>query len=359
MSETPASERTEKPSAKKLREAREKGQVPRSRELSVAAASLAVTMAFDYFGEALLQRLSGRMALGLATFADRPLRTLTPVELTSGMIADAGGLALVVGPLVAVAALVGVGTTVAQSGWVISSTPLHIDWNRLNPSAGLARLKPSQSGVDLVKMIVGVTTLTVLAYGVTRELVIDSSRLIWLSPVDAASSGWRRVIALLWRAGFALLALAAADYALQRWRHYTSLKMTKQEVRDEARGEGGNPEVKARARRIQRDMSRRRQLGAVKTATVVVTNPTHYAVALEYRREVSPAPRVVAKGKDHLAAKIRAAARDAGVPIIENVSLAQALYRGVEVGDAIPADLFGAVAEVLAYLVRIKQLTLN
>ncbi len=359
MAETQASERTEKPSAKKLRDAREKGQVPRSRELSVAAASLAVTIAFDYFGEALLQRLSGRMALGLATFADRPLRTLTPIELTSRLIADASGLALVVGPLVAVAAIVGVGATVAQSGWVISSTPLHIDWNRLNPATGLARLKPSQSGVDLLKMIVGVATLTVLAYSVIRELVIDSPRLVWLAPVDAAASGWRRVITLLWRAGFALLTLAAADYALQRWRHWTSLKMTRQEVRDEARGEGGNPEVKARVRRIQREMSRRRMLGAVKTATVVITNPTHYAVALEYRREVSPAPRVVAKGKDHLAAKIRAAARDAGVPTIENVSLAQALYRGVEVGDTIPAELFGTVAEVLAYLVRIKQLTLN
>jgi flagellar biosynthesis protein FlhB len=359
MSETPQAERTEKPSAKKLRDARERGQVPRSRELSVAAASLAVTIAFDYFGPALLQRLSGRMAMGLATFADRPLRTLTPAELTSGMIADALGLALVVGPLAVVAAVVGVGATVAQSGWVVSATPLRLDWNRLNPATGLARLKPSQSGIDLIKMIAGVATLSVLAYGVARELVVDGPRLVWLSPGEAAASGWRRVIALLWRAGIALLALAAADFALQRWRHWSSLKMTKQEVRDEARGEGGNPEVKARVRRIQRDMSRRRMLAAVKTATVVITNPTHYAVALEYRREISPAPRVVAKGKDHLAAKIRAAARDAGVPIVENVSLAQGLYRGVDVGDTIPAALFGAVAEVLAYLVRIRQLALR
>ncbi len=156
----------------------------------------------------------------------------------------------------------------------------------------------------------------------------------------------------------ALLMIAAADYGVQRWRHWTSLKMTKQEVRDEAKGEGGSPEMKARVKKVQRDMTRRRMLKAVKTATVVITNPTHYAVALEYNRTVSPAPRVVAKGKDLLAAKIRAAARDAGVPIIENVSLAQALYKGVEVGETIPADLFGAVAEVLAYLVRIKQLML-
>ncbi len=356
--ETPASERTEKPSPKKLKDARDRGQVPRSRDLSVAAASLAVTMAFDYFGGALLEKLTGRLALGLATVGDRPLRTLTEIEMTSGLIADASGLAIVVAPLIGTAALVGVGTTLAQGGWVVSSTPIHVDWTRLNPVNGFRRLAPSQSGVDLVKTVVGAVALSTLSYGVARELILDSPRLIWLSPVDAATSGWQRVIALLWRAGFALLAIAAADYGVQRWRHWTNLKMTKQEVRDEAKGEGGSPEMKARIRRVQRDMNRRRMLKAVKTATVVITNPTHYAVALEYRRDVSPAPRVVAKGKDHVAAKIRAAARDAGVPIIENVSLAQALYKGAEVGDTIPAELFGAVAEVLAYLVRIKQLML-
>lgn len=356
--ETPASERTEKPSPKKLRDARERGQVPRSRDLSVAAASLAVTMACDYYGSAVLEKLSGRLALGLSTFADRPLRTLTPVELTSGLIADAAGMALVVAPLIGAAAVVGVGTTIAQGGWVVSSTPIHLDWTKLNPANGLKKLKPSQSGVDLVKTVIGAVTLTTLSYVVARELVDDATRLIWLSPIEAAASGWRRVITLLWRAGFALLMIAAADYGVQRWRHWTSLKMTKQELRDEAKGEGGSPEMKARVKKVQRDMTRRRMMKAVKTATVVITNPTHYAVALEYNRTVSPAPRVVAKGKDLLAAKIRAAARDAGVPIIENVSLAQALYKGVEVGETIPADLFGAVAEVLAYLVRIKQLML-
>lgn len=358
MADTPTSERTERPSPKKLREARERGQVPRSRDLSIAAASLAVTMAFEYFGEALLQKLSGRLALGLSTLGDHPLRTVTPVELTSRLVADAGGLALVVGPLIGAAAVVGVGTTIAQGGWVVSSTPLHVDWTRLSPVNGFKRLGPSQSGVELVKMLIVTIALAALSYVVARELVDDSPRLIWLSPVQAAASGWQRVVTLLWRAGLAMLLLAGADYGLQRWRHWTSLKMTKQEVRDEARGEGGSPEVKARVRRVQREMTRRRMLAAVKTATVVVTNPTHYAVALEYRREVSPAPRVVAKGKDHLAAKIRAAARDAGIPIVENVPLAQSLYKGVEVGDTIPSELFGAVAEVLAYLVRIKQLML-
>jgi flagellar biosynthetic protein FlhB len=134
--------------------------------------------------------------------------------------------------------------------------------------------------------------------------------------------------------------------------------MTRQEVRDEAKLNEGSPEIKARVRRVQREMSRRRMLQAVKTATVVVTNPTHFAVALEYRRSEMVAPRVVAKGQDHMAARIRALAREHGVPIVENVTLARALHKSAEIGDTIPAALFGAVAEVLAYLVRIKQLVL-
>jgi flagellar biosynthetic protein FlhB len=358
MAEQTHGERTEKPSAKKLRDARERGQVPRSRDLSAAAASLAVTIALDYFGSDLVGRLSARVARGLATLGDQPLRTITPGELKSVLVSDAVGLAVAVAPLTLAAGLIGVGTTIAQSGWVVSGHPLKVDWSRLNPATGLARLKPSQSGTELLKTVIGATVLSVIAWGIARELIADAPRLIWLVPANAVRSGWAQVATLMWRAGLALLILAAADFALQRWRHWSSLKMTKQEVTDEARGAEGSPEIKARVKRAQREMNRRRMLGAVKTATVVVTNPTHYAVALEYRRDLSPAPRVVAKGQDHMAARIRSAARDAGVPIVENVSLAQALYRGVDVGDSIPAELFGAVAEVLAYLVRIKQLML-
>jgi flagellar biosynthetic protein FlhB len=152
--------------------------------------------------------------------------------------------------------------------------------------------------------------------------------------------------------------LALADAGWQWWKYYQSLKMSKQDLRDEAKGSEGNPEMKARVRRIQREMTRKRMLAAVPTATVVITNPTHFAVALEYRRGTMTAPVVVAKGQDLVAQKIKQIAYDHGVPTVENVPLAQALYKGAEVGDAIPADLFGAVAEVLAYLVRIRQLLL-
>jgi len=155
-----------------------------------------------------------------------------------------------------------------------------------------------------------------------------------------------------------LALVAAADYAMQRYRWTASLRMTKQEVKDEARQQEGSPEVKGRVRRIQREMVRRRMLAATRRATVVVTNPTHYAVALEYRRAEMAAPRVVAKGRGLLAQRIKEIAREAGVPIIEQVALAQALYKTASVGETIPAQLFEAVAEMLAYLIRMKQVVL-
>ena len=236
--------------------------------------------------------------------------------------------------------------------------PLKLNFAALNPAQGLQKLAPKQSGVDLVKTVIAVIVLSLLSWQIIRELLTAAPQLSWLSPVDAAKYGWGRLERLLWQCGFAMLVIAAGDFGVQKWRFYSSLKMTKQEVREEGKSAETNPEVKARVRKIQRDMSRSRMLKAVESATVVITNPTHYAVALEYRREKGGAPVVVAKGKDLMAARIRKIAREAGVPIMENVSLAQALYAGAEIGDAIPGALFGAVAEVLAYLVRIKQLML-
>jgi flagellar biosynthetic protein FlhB len=171
----------------------------------------------------------------------------------------------------------------------------------------------------------------------------------------AMTEAGERLRVMLMRCGLALLALSGADYALQRWRFMKSLRMTKQEVRDEVRLTEGSPEIKARVRRVQREMARRRVLTATARATVVITNPTHYAVALEYQRNVMAAPRVVAKGRGFLAQRIKAVAREHSVPLVENVALARALYHSVDVDELIPPTLFEAVAEVLAYLVRIGQ----
>jgi flagellar biosynthetic protein FlhB len=349
-------DKTEKPTFKKFKEAHDAGQVARSRDLAAAIAALAVTIALTRLGPALVGQLGNSLNSGLTRLGNAPSASISTDELGALVFSNGWVFLVAVGPLLLVGGIAGLFGNVVQSQIVLA--PLKFNLAALNPVEGLKKLAPKQSGVDLIKTIAAVTVLSVLSWQIIRELLVAAPQLSWLSPLDAARFGWDRLERLLWQSGFALLVVASGDFAVQKWRFYSSLKMTKQEVREEGKGAETNPEVKARVRKIQRDMTRSKMLKAVATATVVITNPTHYAVALEYRREKNAAPVVVAKGKDLMAARIRKIAREAGVPIIENVSLAQALYGGAEVGDAIPGPLFGAVAEVLAYLVRIKQLML-
>jgi flagellar biosynthesis protein FlhB len=349
-------DKTEKPTFKKYKEAHDSGKVARSRDLSVAIAALAVVIALTRLGPALLVQLSNGLSNGLTRLGNTPTATISTVELSALVMSNGWVLMLAVGPILMVGGIAGLFGNVVQSQIVLA--PLKLNFAALNPAQGLKKLAPKQSGVDLLKTALAVTVLSLLSWQIIRELLTAAPQLSWLSPVDAAKYGWGRLERLLWQCGFAMLVIAAGDFGVQKWRFYSSLKMTKQEVREEGKSAETNPEVKARVKKIQRDMSRSRMLKAVESATVVITNPTHYAVALEYRREKGGAPVVVAKGKDLMAARIRKIAREAGVPIMENVSLAQALYAGAEIGDAIPGALFGAVAEVLAYLVRIKQLML-
>jgi flagellar biosynthetic protein FlhB len=324
--------------------------------LGVAVSTLVMTGALGFGGFWLMNRLSAIVVHGLMRIARPPLKELTSEELTGIVFSGLGQVVVLIGPLAAIAAASGVLVAVMQGGFNFATEALTLNWGRLSPAGGLRRLKPSQSGIDTLKTILIATVLAVLAWQICNGLIDDSPRYAWASPADAAARAWTRYSRLLWQSGFALLAFGSADYGVQWWRVRSSLKMTKQEVKDDLKMTEGNPEIKLRVRRIQRDMFRRRMLKAAKTATVVITNPTHFAVALEYKREKNPAPIIVAKGQDLVAQRIRQIAREAEVPIVENPPLARALFKNAEVGDMIPPDLFGAVAEVLAYLIRIKQL---
>jgi len=351
-------EKSEKPSAKKLKEAREQGNVPRSADLVAALSLLAVSTVLARTGGAGVARLQQHLAEGLRGLGERAHLTLTAESIGTIITSDALVLGFIVAPLMGVAAFTALAGNLLQSGWVFAPERLTPDFTRLSPAKGFSRFAPSQAGITVLKASIAVSNVSTLLYSLSAQAMAETPRLAWMSPSMAAVEGWRWIWRLLMQGGIALLLLAGADVGWQWWRHYQSLKMTKQELRDESKGSDGNPEVKARVRRIQRDMTRRRMLAAVKTATVVVTNPTHFAVALEYRRGAMSAPLVVAKGQDLLAARIKEIAREHGVPVIENKPLAQALFKGAEVGDVIPGDLFGAVAELLAYLVRIRQLML-
>jgi flagellar biosynthesis protein FlhB len=351
-------EKTEKPTQKKLKEAKEKGQVARSRDLNVAVSTLAATAVLATGGPALAHRLAARLIEALTFVASAGTRDIRPEDLPTLVLQNASLIAVGVGPIALIAAVAGVATAAAQGGLHFAPQALQIDLTRLSPARGLKRLGPKLSWVDLLKAIVTAVALGAIALQIGELLAIDALRFPWMATGDAATYGWASTQRLLWRGGFALLAISAADYGIQRWRLTSSLKMTKQEIRDEASSSEGNPQVRARVRKIRREMGRRRMLRATAHATVVITNPTHYAVALEYRRQKHRAPVVVAKGRDLLAQRIRDIARTNGVPIIENPPLARALHQGTDVGDTIPAPLFSAVAEILAYLIRIKQLVM-
>ncbi len=351
-------DKTEKPTARRLREARKKGQIARSRDLGQAVSLAAALGVLGWYGTTLVEGLSAAVKQGLELVGRTPTRDLDIGDLTPLVYGGLRTILVLVGPLAGAVAVAVVATHTLQGGWVFASESLQFNWSRLSPATNIKRLGPSMAGLDLVKMAVAVTVLAFLAYQVTGHAVQAGGQLARVAPFAAARAGWDDLLRLLRLATVALVAIGVADYGLQRWRLMSSLKMTRQEVKDDFRLTEGSPEIKARVRRVQMTMARRRMLTSVPRATVVVTNPTHYAVALEYRRGEMAAPRVLAKGRGLMAERIKAVARAHGVPTFENVPLAQALYKSVQVGDTIPAVLFEAVAEVLAYLIRLKQLAL-
>jgi flagellar biosynthetic protein FlhB len=306
----------------------------------------------------MVQALSGELRHGLLRMGQTPMSGIGPLDVASMAIDAVRTLVLVCGPVALASIVAVVGVQTAQGGWVFAPEALSADWSRLNPAKGLKRLGFSQGGIELIKAVVASSVLAVLAWQVVGAAVGSSGYLARLSATRAAMVGWGDAIALLRNSAIALLAFAAADYGVQWWRFMQQQRMTKQEVIDDHRLTEGNPETKGRVRRIQRDMIRKRMLSAVPRATVVVTNPTHYAVALEYRRAAMSAPVVVAKGRNLVAERIKEIAREHGVPLVENRALARALFKTVEVGDFIPASLFEAVAEVLAYLIKLRQLAM-
>jgi flagellar biosynthesis protein FlhB len=350
-------DRTERPTSRRLKDAKKRGQVASSKDLGSAFSFVAAVMTLAWMGSSMVQALTHQMTRSLARMARSPLVTLDAKEV-AGLVLDGGWtLATVVGPLALATIVATVAIQGAQGGWVLTTQPLSPDFGRLSPMTGLRRLG-AQGGLELLKAIIIATTLSIVCYQVVKSVVATSPALSRVSAVTAGSMAWNDAMTLMRRCAVALVVFAAADYGLQKWRFIRSHRMTKQEVREDHKLTDGNPEIKGRVRRIQMDLFRRRMFASVPKATLVVTNPTHFAVALEYHRGTMSAPKVVAKGQNLIAQRIKAIAREHGVPVVENPPLARALYKSVEVGDFIPAALFEAVAEVLAYLIRLRQLVL-
>ncbi len=343
--------KTEQATPRRRQKAREKGQVPRSRELSsslAAAATLAV-LAWKVPEFSVQWKLLLRDSLLWAGDAESFSAVLRP-SWNSLRAFQTAALATGLSWLVAVLA------SMAQGGLVVAPSSLALRADRLSPAAKMKQLFSLTGLSNLLKSLIPVTAIVVLAAGV----LLRDWQSILLLPYRG---GWQITIFTLtrlgevgWKARLVLLAWAGADYLFQRVNFERDLRMSRQELLDEFKETEGHPTIKARIRRLQRQVRRRRMLKDTEKATVVVTNPSEFAVALEYRAEM-PAPVVVAKGRNLLAQQIKQVARWHEVPIVENPPLAHALYRAVEVGQSIPPKLYAVVADVLALIYRAQMRT--
>lgn len=341
-------DRSEKATPRRRSRARERGSLPRSRDLSGALSVCAVVLLVAAGIEHLFPLWQNLLALLLEEAA-------RGVTVTAALQAAAVAAVQLAGPLMAAAWLIALGTLLAQGGLVVSAAPLQPDLGRLNPAQHLGQLVSVAGLGRMLRSLVPFAATVYLAFLVFARYWDELARACLLAPRALAALTGSVLFELAWKAALVWLVWSVADYGLERWRYERSLRMTRQEVLDELKDLEGNPTVRARLRRLRRQLRRRWKLQDVRQATVVVTNPAHLAVALAYRPLQMLAPTVVAKGRDRLAERIIEEARWAEVPVVENRPLARALYRTTEVGQSIPPGLYRAVAELLAFVYRAEK----
>jgi flagellar biosynthetic protein FlhB len=345
-------ERTEPATPKRREDARKKGQVAKSREIPSAVAILAGAMFFWVAGGRMLGDAGGMMRVG---FADVVRSDLSIPAFQALLLSSATAGIKLMTPLLAVMVVVGVASNILQTGPVASLGPLAPKLSKISPAAGIKRIFSAVTLMELFKSVVKTAAICVSVWAVLKS---ETGRLPALAGTDLTgllpylgSVSFKVAVT----AGFVLLVMAAIDFGFQRFEHEKKLRMTREEVKREFKETEGDPMVRARIRSIQREMAKKRMMADVPGADVVVTNPTHLAVALKYEAGGMAAPKVVAKGAGHVAARIREIARQAGVPVMEDKPLARALYKAVEVGREIPFELYQAVAEVLAFVYRMNE----
>ena len=346
-------DRTEKATPKRREDAREKGQVARRPEIAATASFLAALLMLRVNSEDLLHR-----SAKLFTDANGYILSRDPLTIPSlqGMFINAAGsLAMLSLPIVGAAMTAGLISNFAQGGLTFAPKVLMPKAERFNPVANLKRVFGSNGPVELLKSLLKLGGLAGACYGILRRTISESPLLIGVPSVKTFVTLGSLIYALGLRAAGVLLLVAALDYLYGWYKHEKSLRMTKQEIKDEMRRQEGDPLIKSQRRRAARALAQRRIAAEVPHADVVITNPTHFAVALKYDRARHAAPVVLAKGADLMAKRIREIARSHDVPIVENPPLARSLYKSVEMGGVIPAELFRAVAELLAYVYRQRE----
>ncbi len=345
-------DKTELPTDRRREEVRERGNVARSVDLSVAASVVAAAGVLYFFGSGIARMQVDLLRSSLSAPA---WTTMDVGKLSVELWKLAGPLAAAVLPALALVVVAAVAVNAAQVGFVISTEALSPNFERLNPLAGMKRLFSLQSTVRMAGNVLKLVVACAIVAGFVVGRLPEFLHSIDLDTVGFCRQlgGW--LVALAFQLSLGLFVLAVLDYGFQLWKFEQDIKMTKQEVRDEMRHMEGDPHIRQKRREAHRKLVNARQVQQAKNADVVITNPTEIAVAIKYDATKMEAPIVLAKGKDHLAARIRKVAAENGIPIVEKKPLAQALYRMVKVGQPIPTELYEGVAEILAYVYRLSK----
>jgi flagellar biosynthetic protein FlhB len=351
MAEDSDAEKTEPASAKRLEEARKEGDVPRSRELATFTVLMTAGVGLWLTGASLARQLSASMVAGLSFDRTQALDTNVLIWSATSNIAQVMLHCL---PLALAIMFVAVASPLLIGGFLFSAKAFMPKFSKLNPAKGLGNMVSTNALVELLKAI----AKTIVVGSVAYLVVMSQKEAVMGLALESLRSGSAHMIDLIVSAFLFIVGglgiVAAIDAPYQMWHYANKLKMTRQEVIQESKESEGNPQIKGKIRQLQREMAKRRMMADVPTADVVVTNPTHYAVALKYTDGQGGAPRVVAKGSDEVAAKIRALATEHKVTLLEAPALARALHKHADIGDEIPEALYGAVAEVLAYVYQLR-----
>lgn len=347
-------EKSEKATPKKREDAKRKGQIARGAELPAALGLLGALLAISFLSESFFGTLS-------VYFQDTARQIGVTKELNSADVAvlfinAIKNLALIAVPVMIVALTAGIAGNFAQGGFTLTAEALKPKGSKFSPAKNIKKIFGLDSLVNLIKSIVKLLLLGTIAYGVLSPVIENAPTLVNAPLGTVAAKLGETLYSLAFRCGLVLIALALADYGYSYYKHEKSLKMSKQDIRDEYKQSEGDPMVKSQRRNAARAITQKRSMAAVPTASVIITNPTHFAIALRYDREKDAAPIVVAKGADKMAFKIREIAKEHDIPLVENKPLARALYKAVEPNQIIPAEFYAAIAEILAFVFRQKRI---
>jgi len=352
MAEYEGQEKTEQPSSKKLDEARRKGMVAKSVEVN--SLLIVVTGLITIF---LLQAYIGQRMSSFTINIFNSLDVLpNKISLLPNMAFDWFIFFVsVLGPIMTAILIVSLASNIAQVGFKISSEAVIPKFSKLNPGKGIKKIFSSRSVVESLKTLVKFFVIALFTYLILSDLIVATAYLDNLNPSEIIIFMLDNAFSLLWKIALLYAVIAAIDFVYQRYKFKKEMMMTKQEVKEEMKQLEGDPTIKGRIRKMQLQAAQQRMMAKLPTADVVITNPTHYAVALKYDMTKDSAPEVIAKGVDLLAQRIKKVAAEHNIPLHEDRELARALYKMCDVGDKIPPSLFKAVAQVLAYVYNLKK----